>query len=209
MDSLPAEDNRDPLLDWNLAASSATDTWALVSAELVAAAASARHPLHLPTLTTVGPDGSPQARTVVLRFFDPAHRELWFHTDLRSGKVTDILREPRVSLHWYDPSARVQIRVPATAVVHHGDARARGAWEGSAAMSRACYATCDAPGTPLEAFPAAPPHPAHDDHAGFEVFAAVCCQFQAVDLLALHAAGHQRVLLNLAAAPVSWQILAP
>lgn len=47
----------DPLLDWNLAGATAAETWELVAGELVAAAASGRHPLHLPTLTTVGADG--------------------------------------------------------------------------------------------------------------------------------------------------------
>jgi hypothetical protein len=199
----------DPLLDWNLAGATAAETWELVAGELVAAAASGRHPLHLPTLTTVGADGAPQARTVVLRLFDPAHREAWFHTDVRSGKVTDMLREPRVALHWYDPTARVQIRIAARAHVHHCDARARTAWGNSAAMSRACYAACDAPGTPLEQFPTAQPHPADGDDAGFEVFTAVCCHFDTVDLLTLHAAGHQRVLLDLTGRKPTWQILAP
>ena len=212
MDSLTAEltaNATDPLLDWNLADATPAATWDLVASELVAAAASGRHPLHLPTLTTVSPDGWPQARTVVLRLFDPAHREAWFHTDVRSGKVTDMLREPRVALHWYDSSARIQIRIAARAHVHHCDARARTAWGNSAAMSRACYAAGDAPGTPLEEFPTAPPHPTDGDDAGFEVFTAVCCHFETVDLLALHAAGHQRVLLDLTGRKPSWQILAP
>ena len=208
MDRFPA-DEPDPLANWDLAGSSPQAAWQLVSAELVAAAASARHPFPLPTLITVGPEGGPQARTVVLRLFDPAHREAWFHTDLRSGKVTDILREPRVMLHWYDPESRLQIRIPARATVHSGDTRARAAWNGSATMSRACYASGDAPGTPLDTFPPAPPQPAVDDDTGFDMFAAVGCHFNEVDLLALHAAGHQRVRLDLRQAPPTWQILAP
>jgi pyridoxamine 5'-phosphate oxidase len=204
-----SETARDPLLQWDLSASSPTDVWQLVAAELMAAAASARHPLHLSTLATVGPDGCPQARTVVLRHFDPITREVCFHSDLRSGKVLDILRERRVCLHWYDPDSRVQIRMPAQATVHQGDGRARAAWETAAAMSRACYAAADAPGTPLDSFPAAPSPPATGDDAGFEVFAAVSCHFDELDLLALHAPGHQRVRLDLRHEPARWQILAP
>jgi pyridoxamine 5'-phosphate oxidase len=208
MDRLPA-DQPDPVAAWDLARSSPHALWSLVASELLASAASARHSLHLPTLVTIGPDGSPQARTVVLRFFDPSLREVWFHTDIRSGKVADILREPRVLLHWYSPTSRLQIRMPATATVRTGDARARAAWNGSATMSRACYAAGDAPGTPLDVFPPAPQQPAVDDDAGFEVFAAVGCRFDTLDLLALHAAGHQRVRLQLATDPITWQILAP
>lgn len=207
MDRLPA-DEPDPVANWDLAGSSPEATWERISNELVAAASSGKHLLHLPTIVTVGPDGFPQARTVVLRYFDPARREAWFHTDIRSGKVTDITREPRVALHWYVPSSRLQIRIPAIATVHTGDERARAAWNGSATMSRACY-TADAPGTPLDTFPRAPRQPAVDDDTGFDMFAAVGCQFDELDLLTLHAAGHQRVRLDLRQTPPTWQILAP
>ena len=208
MDRLPA-DEPDPVATWDLAGSSPEALWTRVSSEMLTAATSARHPFHLPTVITVGPDGFPQARTVVLRFFDPARREAWFHTDVRSGKVTDLLREPRVALHWYIPSYRLQLRIPAIATVHTDDTRARAAWNGSATMSRACYASGDAPGTPLEAFPPAPAQPAVDDDSGFDIFAVVGCQFDEIDLLALHSAGHQRVRLDLRHTPPTWQILAP
>lgn len=193
----------------DLAAMSPPAAWAWLAGELRAATLSARHGLHLPTLATVGADGEPQARTVVLRHVDAAHRELRFHTDVRSPKVAAIRRDPRVALHWYDPAQRVQVRIPAVATIHHGDAASGEAWAAAAAMSRACYAAESGPGTPLAGLAAAPAAPADGDDAGLRHFAVVVCRFDAAELLCLHASGHQRVRLHVARAPVTWDVLAP
>lgn len=191
---------------WWLAGLSAAETWRRLAAEFTAAS-SARHPLHLVTVATLGDGGGPRARTVVLRGFDAEGRVLWFHTDLRSPKAAEITRDGRVALHWYDAEARLQIRITAEAAVHHGDAVARAAWQASRPMSQACYASPTPPGTPLPAFPAAAP--AADDDRGLENFAVVRCRFTAVELLALHASGHERLLVSLAGPVPTRTILAP
>lgn len=194
---------------WRLAGLSAAEIWSRLAAEFTRAAASARHPLHLVTVATLGADGGPQARTVVLRGFDAERRVLWFHTDSRSPKAAEIARDGRVALHWYDAAARLQIRMSADAVLHHGDPVARAAWEAAQPMSRACYASPTPPGTRLTAFPAAAEAPAAADDLGLAHFALVRCRFTAVELLALHASGHERLLLALAGAVPTATILAP
>jgi pyridoxamine 5'-phosphate oxidase len=194
---------------WQLASLSAADVWRRLSADLDAAAASARHPLHLVTVVTVGADGSPESRTVVLRGFDAERRELWFHTDIRSPKAGQIARDRRVALHWYDARARIQIRIAALAEVHHADSIARDAWLVSQPMSRACYGSAAAPGTPLPEFPAAPEPLEATDSAGLANFAVIRCGFAAVELLALHVSGHERILLRLDGDSPTSTILAP
>lgn len=192
----------------DLAALDACAAWSWLAGELAAAVDSARHGLHLLTVATVGDDG-PAARTVVLRHFDADRLELRFHTDVRSPKVASLRRRPRVALHWYDPALRIQLAIAAVASVHHDDAVATAAWTAAAAMSRACYTAAHPPGTPLAAFPAAPVPPAAGDDAGRGRFAVVSCRFAAVELLCLHATGHQRVRLRLDRTPVTWDVLAP
>lgn len=194
---------------WQLAGLSAADVWRRLSADLGAAAASGRHPLHLVTVATVGQDGSPASRTVVLRGFDAVRRELRFHTDIRSPKAGQIARDGRVALHWYDARARLQIRIAALAVVHHADPVARDAWLASRPTSRACYGSAAAPGTPLPEFTAAPEPLDAADSAGLATFAVIRCRFTAVELLALHAAGHERILLRLDGDSPTGTILAP
>jgi pyridoxamine 5'-phosphate oxidase len=197
------------MVAWRLAGLSAGDIWRRLSADLAKATASGRHLLHLVTVATLGEDGFPLMRTVVLRGFDAERRELWFHTDIRSPKAGQIARDGRVALHWYDAQARLQIRIAAEASVHHADQIARQAWLDSQPMSRACYGSPAAPGTPLTEFPVPPSSPAADDPTGLANFAVIRCRFTAVELLALHASGHERILLQVDGNCPTMMILAP
>lgn len=197
------------LPEMRLAAASAAAIWQSLAEDLAAAASSSRHPFHLVTVATVDATGAPQARTVVLRGFDANHREARFHTDIRSPKAEQIGADGRVALHWYDPTRRLQVRIAARATIHHGDAIATGAWDASQPMSRACYTSAAPPGARLEAFPAAPPPAAADNDRGLASFAVICCRFDAVELLALHASGHERVRLQLTGTEPACEILAP
>ena len=96
----------------------ADGVYARTAWRLGAAVRSADHPFRLFTLATVGPDRYPHARTVVLRGFDPVERSVSFYTDCRSPKVRHMAGEPRVALLFYDPTARLQLRIPASARLH-------------------------------------------------------------------------------------------
>jgi hypothetical protein len=144
--------------------------------------------LHTPTLATLGADGAPNLRTVVLRGFDPATRLLRIHTDRRSAKAAELAADPRAMLHGYDAVAQVQIRIGGRAMLHLDDAVADAAWAGSREMSRMCYAAPHAPGTPVAAPPAAP----DDAVAGRANFAAVTLRADTLDWLHLAQAGHRR-----------------
>lgn len=147
-----------------------------------------RSPFHTPCLGSVDAAGAPVLRTVVLRGFDPAARQLRIHTDLRSGKAAELRANPAVALHGYDPAAQVQLRLSGTATLHAEDAVADAAWAASRPFSRRCYAIAEAPGTPCAAPPGAPA----DDAAGRPNFAAVLIAFDRLDWLWLAASGHRR-----------------
>lgn len=147
-----------------------------------------RSAFHTPTLATIGADGAPEARTLVLRGFDAATRTLRLHTDARSGKVADLAADPRCALHLYDPGAKLQLRIAGRAAVHGGDAVAEAAWAGSREFSRMCYAIEPAPGTPVAEPPAAP----RDAEAGQAVFRVILLRFDRLEWLELAAAGHRR-----------------
>lgn len=207
--SEPAADQADGQTALELSALDAAAAWQRTAAALTAAAASARHPFHLLSIATVDATGAAESRTVVLRGFDEVNREVRFHTDIRSGKAAAIRRDPRVGLHWYAPQTKLQIRIPATASLHHADDVALQGWAQSPPMSRACYTTEYGPGEQRGAFSPAPAAPADGDDTGLANFCVVLCRFESVELLALHAAGHERVRIDVAANPVTWTILAP
>lgn len=67
----------------------------------------------LMTLSTVGGDGAPHARTVMLSEFDG--ERFFFHTDARSAKVTDLAAHPRVALTLLWPGFTRQLVVEGVA----------------------------------------------------------------------------------------------
>ena len=177
----------------------ADGVYARTAWRLGAAARSAEHPFHLFTLSTVGPDRYPHARVVVLRGFDPVERSVRFYTDCRSPKVRHMAGEPRVALLFYDPAARLQLRIPASARLHHEDADAREAWLACPPDHRALYRGESGPGTGLDpdaAVGIAPPAAGEEDDDAFGRFVVVVCHFDALDVTELHPDGHRRVRLT-------------
>jgi pyridoxamine 5'-phosphate oxidase len=147
-----------------------------------------RCPFHTPTLATIGADGAPELRTLVLRGFEAGSRTLRLHTDARSGKVAELARDPRCALHLYDPAAKLQLRLAGRAAVHGEDAIADAAWAASRDFSRMCYAITPAPGTPVDTPPPAP----RDAEAGRGVFRVLLLRFDQLEWLELAAEGHRR-----------------
>ncbi len=158
-----------------------------------------RSPLHTPTLATIGLDGGPRLRTLVLRGFDAPARTLRLHTDSRAEKFAEIATDPRVSLMGYDAGQRVQIRLDARASLHTDDAIAEAGWAASAEYSRMCYAISPAPGSPADS-----PLPAPQDAAsGRPNFAVIRLEFHRMEWLWLAAEGHRRALFTWAPTPTA------
>lgn len=151
---------------------------------------------HLPTIATVASDGAPSLRTVVMREVDAERRILRFHTDNRSPKIQELIWEPRLALHAYDPSVQTQLRFAGCSSIHHLDDVARAAWEASAPMSRLCYTAPDATGVSLPAPPVAPRMGDVCEGDGFENFCAVVLTVERMEWLYLVASGHQRAVFQ-------------
>lgn len=159
---------------------------------LAEGAALGRSGFHLPALATLGTDGAPRLRTVVLREADPETGTLRFHCDRRSDKAAEIGANPACALMAYDAAAKIQIRVEGRATLHADDAAAAAAWAGSRAMSRVCYGAEPAPGTAL---PAGGAYTVPDESAaaiGRAHFAAVLVRAERLDFLYLDRRGHRR-----------------
>jgi len=84
-------------------------------------AADAKHAFKLFSIATVNAGGLPDTRTVVLRACDITAKELCFHTDIRSGKIAHIKKQPEVCLLFWDHKQSLQLRVYGKAVIHHLD----------------------------------------------------------------------------------------
>ncbi len=149
-----------------------------------------RSPFRTPTLATLGGDGCPRLRTVVLRGFDPAARRITVHSDLRAAKIGEIGADPRVALHIWDDGAQVQIRLDGTAAVQSG-AAAQGEWDWLHSGSRASYRIRPMPGTVL-ADPATADADQVEEEFASKHFAVIVVFVTGLEWLHLARDGHRR-----------------
>ncbi len=145
-----------------------------------------RAAFHTLSLATIGLDGTPQLRTVVLRGLDGNAPSLTFHTDKRAPKFAELTRSPLASALAYDAGAKLQIRMNGTVSLRHGDEFAAKIWAGLQRTSRDCYHTPDAPSGPLSGA-----QPLTEDQAR-EIFCVCTLAITKLDVLYLRAAGHLR-----------------
>ncbi|MEO1686993.1 MAG: pyridoxamine 5'-phosphate oxidase family protein, partial [Pseudomonadota bacterium] len=103
-----------------------------------------------PVLCTLGLDGAPQARTVVLRGCDPAAGVLEMHADLASTKMAELRAEPRAALHVWDPRLKLQMRLGAEVEMRSG-ASVAARWARVPEGSRRAYGGAPPPGEVLGA----------------------------------------------------------
>ncbi|MEM8552882.1 MAG: pyridoxamine 5'-phosphate oxidase family protein [Pseudomonadota bacterium] len=158
---------------------------------LVRGALSRKSAFHQVTVATVGPDGLPEARTVVLRQADRAGKHLRFNTDVRSAKYASLMRAPQCTLLFYDHGAKVQVRVRGAARLKNGCDECRSVWNTMREMSKECYRQKVGPGAALTG-PAGAEGDLLDDEEGFHNFALVPVAVARLEWLYLAAAGHRR-----------------
>lgn len=182
----------------------ATRIWAL----LTQACADKTAPWNRPAIATVGADGSPQVRTVILRACRPDDRVLEFHTDNRSSKVVELQSEARMCWHFWDPSAQLQLRVAARADLSRNCDTARRAWTKLHPASRAIYAQAVSPGTGID-------NPGgikvFDDDFAFANFVVVETEVEIIEMLHITANGQRRAIFEWSEVGRAWvgQWLAP
>lgn len=194
----------------HLAPATLDDVRADIFARLGRAVKDRRSALHTPVIATRGLDGHIKARVVVLRAFEAEAATLRFHTDRRGNKIAELNADPHLSLAFYDPQARVQIRAECRAEIHTDDPLADQAWSTSQRMSRVCYGVMPAPGDIIaDADEFALPD---DDTAiaeGRANFCAILCRIEALEYLFLRHAGHRRARFTRLAEGWSGHWLAP
>ncbi len=159
-----------------------------------------RSPFTMLQAATLGPDGAPKVRTVVLRGVDRARRTLMFHSDARAAKVAELARDGRIALVGCDLANGLQIRLEGTATPRASEAERLAIWQASRPRTLILYRAPLPPGTPIaapaDAHPPASPE-AHDEPAvdpldGFAHFAVIDVRVDAIDWLDLAGDGHRR-----------------
>jgi len=151
------------------------------------------HEWRTPVLATVGKDGLPNARTVVLRQADSTLQQLQFYTDRRSPKVSDLTHHPHAVLAFWSKRLNWQLRVRVNVVVHTAGPEVDAVWKRvSQSAAAGDYLSASAPGDALASAQAASSEQTHVHH-----LAIVCAQVRDIDWLELSRSGHRRAVFSL------------
>ncbi|WP_420211361.1 pyridoxamine 5'-phosphate oxidase family protein [Burkholderia aenigmatica] len=170
-----------------------------------------RSPFTMLQAATLGIDGAPKVRTIVLRQVSRADRVLSFHTDARSEKVAELRRDPRIALVANDLDALVQIRVEGVASICD-DAQRRAIWQSSRPHTLLLYRAPLPPGTPVESPEAAhvpASQRAEPSGDGYENFCLLHVTATRIDWLELARSGHRRAVFDLHAGGYDGRWIAP
>ena len=97
--------------------------------QLTRATVDRHHEWRTPVLSTVGLDGTPQARTVLLRQATVVEPTLTMFTDRRSTKVTELSRQPAAVLVFWSKRLNWQCRISMMVTVVTAGAAVNAAWQ--------------------------------------------------------------------------------
>ena len=132
---------------------SLADVFQAASQELRRGSLDKKHSFRYVVLSTVEDDGV-DTRYLVLRKVDE-HLNLYFYTDLRTRKVSQLNRNGSVALLFYHPGKKVQVRINGQATVHHQDRFTQEHWKNVQGVGQRAYNSMIPPGEhirhPLEA----------------------------------------------------------
>jgi hypothetical protein len=157
-----------------------------------------RHPMHLVVVAT--PAGHlAHMRTVVLRRVDTDTHKLYFHTDIRSGKIEEIRATGHLSWLAYGASLRSQLRLSGPTVLHNQDELCRLHWDRTRLFSKRCYLLPEPPGQELKGSVAdfderlaGFQYTLEESEAGFERFVVVETQVDSMEWYYTHNRGNRR-----------------
>ena len=156
-----------------------------------------KHPFHLAQLAT-SLEHRVFGRTIVLRKVIQSSRQIFCHTDLRSGKVKQLNAHSHATWTFYDVDRQIQIRVSGQSVIHHQNEVAKTHWENTGPYARRCYLTTQ-PATKIKENGSGfspeileEPMTLEKSLPGYKNFAVVSTTVDELDWLLLNRKGHQR-----------------
>ena len=133
------------------------------------------------------------SRVMVLRAHNATQRTMRFHSDFRSDKVKEMLDDPRTSIIAYDPSLKTQIRLVGKSKIHHNNKNSLKAWDESQAISKKCYSVKGGSSKVIDD-PASYDIKEFNVEDGYQNFAVLVFNFDALEFLFLKSTGHRRAI---------------
>ncbi|MGB0715858.1 MAG: hypothetical protein ACPGXK_08265 [Phycisphaerae bacterium] len=163
------------------------------------------HSFHLPVLTTIGLNGIPDARVVVLRSAARQHCCISCHTDSRSPKAIQLVRCAHATWVFYDHQQRIQVRVSGQTSIAgvDGSEAAINAWNNVSQSERQSYLGPHPPSQrasqPTSNLPAGMPGRAPTEQEiqfAKQNFRLITTHINRIDWLWLRDEGHRRAMFE-------------
>ncbi|QFU08120.1 pyridoxamine 5'-phosphate oxidase [Rhodobacteraceae bacterium THAF1] len=124
------------------------DLWAHAWQLLGRGSADNKHAFHTFPLATVAPDGTPQARMVVLRGASASAGTLTVQTDRASAKIDELQANPAATFLFWDRKSSLQVRARCTVTILTGDA-VEDDWQALSEGAATNYGGQPPPATPM------------------------------------------------------------
>lgn len=173
--------------------------------ELSRASNDRHHAWRTPVIATIRPDGTVNARTVVLRTVNMMESQFQIFTDARSPKVTEIMDAPNAIFVFWSSKLNWQLRVRVSMSILTTGPAADAFWQRiKQSASARDYLSITPPGSLLRSDSSASLTPAEtpleESH-----FAVLNAQVIEIDWLELASAGHRRAKIT----ADTWEWLTP
>ena len=169
------------------------------------------HDYHLFTVATSS-NNIPEIRTVVLRDVNLDNYKISFHTDTRSPKYNQLVKNSSVSALFYSISKRTQIRIKGKAEASNDKKLLTSLWSKLSKDSKECYQGKISPSGIIpdtKIFNDIIDDPDVDiDNKGFENFSRIKINISSFEILRLHHLGHKRLFCHLSKNNTTFQWIA-
>lgn len=157
-----------------------------------------------PMLSTVGRDGAPNGRILVLRTADPVTWQATLHTDIRAEKVAELATNGAAMLVFYDHAASLQLRLKGTIGRNTDKAALKAIWAELPASNRPNYRASLPTGSAISVAgdgidPAA-------SQSGYENFEVLTFSAGTADILQLARTGNRRYRLDVLSGEGTWLV---
>ena len=77
--------------------------------------------------------------TVVLRAVDEAAKKIFFYTDLRSKKITNLKRDSRITVAFYDDTDKIQLILKGDTAINNQDELTKTHWDALTENGKSAY----------------------------------------------------------------------